>query len=91
MDNMKCYGTFKNNELCDMCKLVNYVQFNGCKNTKNKSNETQAQLEEIAKNCPYASECWDEYTKFNGCTLNGYNGRFTDGCHPKISCLSLKK
>jgi hypothetical protein len=88
---MRCYGNYKNNEMCDLCKIVNYAQFNECKNTEDKKSKDRNLLNEIKENCPYLSQCWDEYDKFDGCTLNGHNGRFTDVCEPKTSCLTTKK
>jgi len=42
---------------------------------------------EIKNQCKYINKCYDEYTLFDGCFLNGNRGRHTEQCKVKIECI----
>ncbi|MFA5587005.1 MAG: hypothetical protein WDA02_10880 [Saccharofermentanales bacterium] len=45
-------------------------------------------IADIKSNCSYGIECYDEYDKFSGCKKEGFAGRHTKECYPRLECIS---
>lgn len=84
---MRCFGDFNDDRMCDLCKMVNKIYHDKCKEVCDEKFNLNERLREIKLNCRHREECWDEYDKFDGCTKD-YNGigRFTPECKPTLEC-----
>lgn len=89
---MRCFGQNLNNNLCDMCKRIDAKYFNDCVTTNISEISLCRRLREIAENCKFRMNCWDEYTPFYGCHKdgNGY-GRSAKSCSATLECELNKK
>lgn len=91
---MKCTGKYDENErACNICKRLLPDDAHKCREVLKKKNAKIAaedkkwkELHEFGKKCPYREQCWDEYTPFDGCTINGHSGRSTPSCEPTEQC-----
>jgi hypothetical protein len=88
---MRCYEQFKNDRTCDMCEVVNNDIFTKCKSKYENKILLNQKLLKIESECPYKTECWDEYSPFTGCNKHGHGyGRFADYCKVTLECEMLK-
>lgn len=84
---MRCFNNFQDDRTCDICESTQVDKFLKCKeNTKNRIATTE-KLYEIKSNCPHKTDCYDEYTPFDGCNKNGKGlGRFAEECNVTLEC-----
>jgi hypothetical protein len=86
---MRCYGTYKNDRECDLCKRINEAYYEKCKNEHLVKVEHNRKLNQIKLNCPFRKQCLDEYEFFDGCIKDNKNwGRHTPECRPSLECES---
>lgn len=88
---MKCFGSYQNDRICELCNLIKPDLVAKCSQKYNqeqkKYKQLMKQLREIEMNCPYREISYDEYIPFNSCNKNGNGyGRHADECKPKLEC-----
>jgi len=89
---MRCYGDFKDDRICDLCKGSDILRYNNCINKVKEVRELYNKLQDIKEKCKYKTNCWDEYTPFDGCNKDGKGyGRFADDCKPSLNCKQYYK
>ena len=79
--NIRCYGNFKDDRVCDLCKLSQdmeifpAIRYKMCKEETEKTETASRKLTElrigIKKNCPYYKETYDTEARIGyfACTL----------------------
>lgn len=91
-DDMKCFGEFKDDRICDLCHSVDAMTWAQCKNTKERTEEHTKVLLWIREHCPHCRNELCEYDSFKACNLNGRgHGRNADVCRPSLECRKYMK
>ncbi len=83
---MRCYGKYKDDRICDLCKEVNHDTCNRCVERTSNKKEKNLRLKRIMYNCPYYTESYDDYYQYDACKRKNY-----DCCEPSEECLRLIK
>ncbi|XZN14440.1 hypothetical protein ACSW9O_15345 (plasmid) [Clostridium perfringens] len=83
---MRCYGKYKDDRICDLCKETNGETYSGCLEKTNDIKKTKINLSlgDMPYKCPYRQECYDDWQKYWACKKRDY-----DSCKLTEECLKI--
>ena len=84
---MRCFNDFKNDRICDLCKINNSKQYYQCKINHKYKLRLKTALNYIENHCPHSCEHWDLYVDCKGCSLNNKTKDVSiKDCVPTLKC-----
>lgn len=84
---MRCMGTFKQDRICDLCKVANRKTYCQCLNEYNLNKTKAEQRAAIREKCAYYSYLYDrDCYLYHACTKEIKDGDYIK-CQPRPECL----
>ena len=89
---MRCLNNYKDDRICDMCKLSTQCKRETAIQTLN-SRIKYSTVQQIKNNCQYRKRTYSDFEQYFGCTLN-WEGKDYKECEPIIvnkKCIKAEK